>query len=155
MKVKNRVKITNISLNEATFHSASFSPSNINFFFGKNGTGKSTIGRVIAEKRGLTWKTPTDETDTLIQLYNEEYIRRNIQTLEDMPGVFNISEVDIEVENSIREYTERYKAASANKKTSDEALKKYAQISPQQINWRGKSAGRLYPHCLKNSKKAL
>ena len=124
MRVKNRVKITNISLNEATFHSASFSPSNINFFFGKNGTGKSTIGRVISEKRGLTWKTPTDEADTLIQLYNEEYIRRNIQTLEDMPGVFNISEVDIEVENSIREYTERYKAASASKKTSDEALKK-------------------------------
>ena len=124
MKVKNRVKITNISLNEATFHSASFSPSNINFFFGKNGTGKSTIGRVISEKRGLTWRTSTDETDTLIQLYNEEYIRRNIQALEDMPGVFNISEVDIEVENSIRDYTERHKNAMAEKKASDERLKK-------------------------------
>ena len=124
MRVKNRVKITNISLNEATFHSASFSPSNINFFFGKNGTGKSTIGRVISEKRGLTWKTPTDEADTLIQLYNEEYIRKNIQTLEDMPGVFNISEVDIEVENSIREYSDRYDAASASKKASDETLRK-------------------------------
>ena len=124
MKVKNRVKITNISLNEATFHSASFTPSNINFFFGKNGTGKSTIGRVISEKRGLTWKNPTDEADTLIQLYNEEYIRRNIQTLEDMPGVFNISEVDIEVENSIRDYTDRYNAAIAEKKASDERLRK-------------------------------
>ncbi len=124
MKVKNRIKITEIKLDEATFHSTTFRPSNINFFFGKNGTGKSTIGRVIAERRGLTWKTPTDETDTIIQLYNEEYIRKNIQTLEDMPGVFNISEVDIEVENNIREYTEKHTAASTSKKASDEALKK-------------------------------
>lgn len=124
MKVKNRIKITNITLNDATFHSVPISPTNVNFFFGKNGTGKSTIGRAISEGRGLTWRTPTDETDTLVQVYNEDYILRNIQALEDMPGVFNISETDIEIENKIREYTERNEKAIKGRKSSEEKLKK-------------------------------
>jgi len=48
--------ITKITLDEATFHNQEFTPTYINFLFGNNGSGKSTIAKVIKEQRGLFWE---------------------------------------------------------------------------------------------------
>lgn len=42
--------ITKVVLDEATFHNQSFEPTYINFLFGNNGSGKSTVAKVIKEK---------------------------------------------------------------------------------------------------------
>lgn len=53
MNGKIKSAITNINLNEATFHGENFQPTYINFLFGNNGSGKSTIGKVIKKANTL------------------------------------------------------------------------------------------------------
>ena len=43
MQDKMKSLITNIKLDAATFHGETVDPTYINFFFGKNGAGKSTV----------------------------------------------------------------------------------------------------------------
>jgi predicted ATPase len=47
--MENRIKtaIQKITLNDHTFSGVSFEPTLINFFFGNNGTGKSTLAKNI------------------------------------------------------------------------------------------------------------
>ena len=98
--------ITNISLDgEATFHGQEFSPTYINFLFGNNGTGKSTIAKTIKEKHGLTWETGRTADDYTLLVYNEDFIKRNIASYGGMPGVFTISEQNAEIQAQIEEAT--------------------------------------------------
>ncbi|MBR5050999.1 MAG: hypothetical protein IKX75_06680, partial [Desulfovibrio sp.] len=48
--------ILRVELDCATFHGASFEPARVSFFYGRNGTGKSTAARAIAAKAGLSWR---------------------------------------------------------------------------------------------------
>lgn len=54
-------KITEILVNQATFkdNPAKINPTYINYFFGSNGTGKSTIARTIRSDKGVTFATGT------------------------------------------------------------------------------------------------
>jgi wobble nucleotide-excising tRNase len=121
---KNKIKITRITLNAATFHGEVLEPTNINFIFGKNGTGKSTIARTILEGSALEWNSPTDESLTDIQVFNEEFIEHNILSTDDMPGVFTISEEDIEIEKEIESQTGILDNAKKEVKKSREAISK-------------------------------
>ena len=54
---KVRVNITNAVINAPTYAGVTFSPSMINFFYGKNGTGKSTLAKAFTDgSAALTWK---------------------------------------------------------------------------------------------------
>jgi len=55
MNTKMPSAIEKITLNAATFHGVSVEPTLINFFYGNNGTGKSTIARAIHADEGLSW----------------------------------------------------------------------------------------------------
>lgn len=122
MKEKNTIKITKIVINEATFHNEIFEPTNINFCFGKNGSGKSTIGRVIQNNgSNISWKSINDATTTVIQVFNEEYIEKNIKSIDGLPGVFSISEKDVEVENKIKEETTLLTELTAKKEDLDKS----------------------------------
>ena len=52
MKPKLTSAIEKITLNAATFEGTVVNPTLINFFYGKNGTGKTTIAREIAANAG-------------------------------------------------------------------------------------------------------
>jgi len=96
---KNQVKISSILLNSPPFSRISFMPTNINFIFGKNGSGKSTIARAIRDNTGLT-TIPDSSSSTTVQVFNDEYIKKNIAG--SLEGVFTISEADIETEKRIQ-----------------------------------------------------
>ena len=49
MKEKQKSLIERIKLDSATFHGEVVEPTFVNFFFGKNGAGKSTIAKVIKD----------------------------------------------------------------------------------------------------------
>ncbi len=93
--------IAEITLNESTFHDKSFQPTLINYLYGKNGVGKSTIGRVIQNGSGLTWNSNNTMNDFSVLVYNEDFIRRNFASYDNLAGVFTIGEDDIGVREEI------------------------------------------------------
>jgi len=69
----------------------------LNFIFGSNGTGKTTIGRVIAEPTlsptcTTSWKGGTP-LQTLV--YNRDFVDRNFKPAEDLKGVFTLGEQEV------------------------------------------------------------
>tara|TARA_R110001599_G_C12264232_1_gene660684 strand:- start:2357 stop:4603 length:2247 start_codon:yes stop_codon:yes gene_type:complete len=75
----------------------------INFIFGANGTGKTTISRVIAQTEGhdhcqLIWQggTPLDA-----MVYNRDFVDRNFNQDSPLQGVFTLGENQVEAEREI------------------------------------------------------
>ena len=104
--------ITKITLNDATFHNKGFTPTYINFLFGNNGCGKSTISRSIKGKVGLEWEAGRTADDFNLLVYNEDFIKRNIASYGGLPGVFTISEQNAEVQQKIDETSVMHKKPS-------------------------------------------
>ena len=99
METKERTCIVDACINAPTFDHVSFQPSLVNFCYGSNGVGKSTVARAICQGDGMTW-----EKDSLpVYVYNEEYIQRNINSYGRMDGVFSISEANSQAEEGIRQ----------------------------------------------------
>lgn len=91
---KIRNNITGVKVNAPTYTDVTFEPTMINFFYGKNGTGKSTLAKAMKDGRGvLTWRGMPFADDQIL-VYNEEFIQKNIQSYGNIPGVFTISEVN-------------------------------------------------------------
>ena len=69
----------------------------LNFIFGSNGTGKTTIGRVITTPSvfpgcSVAWKGGTP-LQTLV--YNSDFVERNFKPAEDLKGVFTLGEEQV------------------------------------------------------------
>lgn len=100
----------------------------INFFYGKNGTGKTTISRAVSESSHcLSWApgVSPDAYDRLV--FNEDFIGTNIRQHTRMPGVFLMSREDIAVQDDIdqhkqrlSEHTEAIRQISCELKTENE-----------------------------------
>ncbi|WP_257309755.1 ATP-binding protein [Geothrix fuzhouensis] len=68
--------------------------SQFNFIYGANGTGKTTISRVIADERAfptckVTWKRGTPLQP---MVYNRDFVDRNFNPSTDLKGVFTLGE---------------------------------------------------------------
>lgn len=89
-------------LNDATYTNAEVeTPTFINFFFGNNGTGKSTIATAIAEKTGLGFRTGKSANDYQFLVYNEDFIADNMRRYDNMPGVFTLSKEKGDIQDQI------------------------------------------------------
>lgn len=72
--------------------------SNFNFLFGSNGTGKTTISRIIAEAEkfpncNITWKGNT-KLQTMV--YNKDFVDRNFNQSTELKGVFTLGEKQVD-----------------------------------------------------------
>lgn len=70
----------------------------LNFIYGSNGAGKTTIGKVIADPTPspnctISWKGGA-ALQTLV--YNRDFVDRNFKPSEDLKGVFTLGEQEIE-----------------------------------------------------------
>lgn len=108
MEGKIRTCITSARIQAPTFDGVVFEPTLVNFFYGRNGSGKSTIAHLVQQKQGLTWAKGFDATIP-VYLYNEEYIRQNVHSYGRMDGVFTLSETNA----GIREEIDRTAAGKA------------------------------------------
>lgn len=75
----------------------------INFIFGSNGTGKTTISRVIAQAEGhdhclLSWQSGTPLE---VMVYNRDFVDRNFNQDGPLKGVFTLGENQVETEQEI------------------------------------------------------
>lgn len=68
--------------------------SNINFFYGSNGSGKTTISRVIADEAAypqcaVTWRGG-NKLESLV--YNRDFVGRNFNSDSELKGIFTLGE---------------------------------------------------------------
>ncbi len=92
MSIKMLSAIEKLALNSATFHGVDVTPTLINFFYGNNGTGKSTIARAIHANDGLSWQAGKAVSDYSVLVYNQEFVAANFQDYGKLKGVFTIGE---------------------------------------------------------------
>lgn len=101
MQPKDKSAIERVHINEATYQNCSFEPTYINFFYGNNGVGKTTIGRVIDAKENLDFSAGRSPSDYTVLLYNQDFIEKNISTCDSLEGIFTLDEQNIEARNRL------------------------------------------------------
>ena len=75
----------------------------INFIYGSNGTGKTTISRVIADATtypdcAVTWRNGA-QIETLV--YNRDFVEKNFNQPDELKGIFTLGEKDKETLDKI------------------------------------------------------
>lgn len=93
--------------------------SKLNFIFGSNGSGKTTISRVIAhperyEDCKISWDSE-NELQTLV--YNRDFVDANFNQSNEIKGVFTLGENNIKIESKI--YAEKSKLEGIERKISN------------------------------------
>ena len=72
--------------------------SQINFLFGSNGTGKTTVTRVIADEGSFPSCKVTWKAGTRLQpmVYNHDFVERNFSQSTELKGVFTLGEQQVD-----------------------------------------------------------
>ncbi|MEE4379648.1 MAG: AAA family ATPase, partial [Candidatus Competibacteraceae bacterium] len=78
--------------------------SQFNFVFGSNGTGKTTVSRVIADENSfpscqVIWKGGT-KLETMV--YNRDFVDRNFHQPTELKGVFTLGEDQVDTRAKIK-----------------------------------------------------
>ena len=107
MAGKIKSEIVRIDLTDASYKDsrAYIEPTYVNFFFGNNGAGKSTIAKAIKGGVGLSYAPGRTAADYWPLVYNQEFIDENFRSYRNMRGVFTLNAKNAEVQAQIEEVT--------------------------------------------------
>lgn len=99
--------IKKITLNRATFSGEPIENlSFINFFYGNNGTGKTSIARAIREEDdGIEWEIGKTSDDYDVLVYDQDFIKDNFSEYSNLAGVFTVNKVNIEIQKQVEDKT--------------------------------------------------
>lgn len=86
--------IKKIVVNEGTFTDEPIQPNYINFFYGKNGSGKTSVGRQIESGIGVEWAEGEVPSNYQLLVYNQDYIDLHFKMLDKVNGIFTLNEGD-------------------------------------------------------------
>ena len=119
MAEKIQSEIIRIALDDATYKGTgvTLTPTFINYFFGNNGTGKSTIAKAIKSGSGVSYAPGRTAADYLPLVYDQDYIDANMHSYHSLPGVFTMNEANVEIQKQIDAKVAEQTAA--RKKSSD------------------------------------
>lgn len=105
MKPKMQSAIEKIVLNDATFKNEPIEPTFVNFFYGKNGAGKSTIARTLKSGAGVQWASGHSAFDYDVLVYDTDFIDANFKNYESLAGVFTVNETNIAIQEQVEQLT--------------------------------------------------
>ena len=144
MREKIPSEIVEVALNDATFAGTGAvlrGLTYINFLFGNNGAGKSTISRGIRSGAGVTYAPGMSAADYLVLLYDEDFIDHNFHSYHSMDGVFTINAVNLDVQRQLEEKEKAQatardqRAAAAEEKAKKESARLALVKKFQQDCW--------------------
>ena len=139
MKEKQKGIINSINLsNINTFNSeARLTPTLINFIYGKNGTGKTTISRTISnESNRLSFSEGFISSDFTILAFDKDFVDKHFSNYERIPGVFMIGGEAKEAIETFQTAQENYKKqAEKVAKLKSDADSKYIALQENQKKW--------------------
>ena len=92
--------ITEITIDEKTYKRETFKPNLINYVYGKNGTGKTTISEFI-QNSSSNYGTSIPRSNFELLVYNNSFIQDEIQSYGNIPGLFTITKQNAEVKKEI------------------------------------------------------
>lgn len=115
---KRKSAIEKIVLNAPTYNNVVCEPTFINFFFGRNGAGKSTVAKALEADAGIQWRMGQTANDYNVLVYDQDFINSNFDNYE-MAGVFTLNKVNIEVQKKI----------DAMRKEKDDIVRDIAQLT--------------------------
>ena len=119
--------IRHITLNDATFENTKQfveEPTFINFFFGNNGTGKSTISKAIKNGTGVTYAPGKTAADYHVFLYDEEFIAKNFSSYHGMAGVYTLNSNNAKAQQDIEAQQTKLTDTRAARQTAVEEKQK-------------------------------
>lgn len=131
MKEKKPSAITGLKLNRATFNDVSAEGLTwINFFYGNNGAGKSSIANAIQADDGVIWADGHSAADYDILVYNQAFIDRNFTAYDNLKGVFTVNEANISIQREVEQRkAEKKRLSDAYAAVSEEYAAKTAAKS--------------------------
>lgn len=100
----NKIHIENVATYKLNFP-VEFGPKKINFIYGANGTGKSTLAKVLnneltSSECNIEWDPNSDEE---LVVYNRDFVNKNFQADKALKGIFSLGEEAIEIRKEIEE----------------------------------------------------
>ncbi|HCG39041.1 MAG TPA: hypothetical protein DEW09_08180 [Pseudomonas sp.] len=116
------ITLANIATYSRTEPQAITKLKQVNFFYGANGAGKTTISRVIKDSgysldSTVTW---SQKTPLAAMVYNNDFIKENYKDLEDLKGVFTLGKAEA---NQL----ERLKVLQEEKQRHQQQRKRFQQ----------------------------
>ncbi len=109
--------------NEATFESkVEVEFNKINYIYGGNGTGKTTISRMLNSdfKDNLKCIIDKENDDEIIKVYNSDFVEKNFK--DDLRGIFTLGEKDVNLDEEIKSLKEKEIINTTNKKENKENI---------------------------------
>lgn len=107
--------------------------SRVNFVFGPNGSGKTTISRLIAAEAPMTYPTHlTWENDAPVKtyVYNRDFVDANFRQRESVPGVFTMGEDSVQAQRDIEELDKKIEKETQRLQSDESTLKnKHEEIT--------------------------
>ncbi len=95
----------------------------INFFYGNNGAGKSSIAHAIDGDDGIEWADGKTRDDYDVLVYNQNFINDNFENYGDLAGVLIFGEEDIEAKK-IAELTDQKKDKDGKRTVAGEEYRR-------------------------------
>lgn len=127
----NSIEIKNIATFDS-IHGIIPDLKKLNFFYGANGSGKTTISRVLDNplsynESKISWEN--DEAGDII-VYNHDFVNRNFNSSSEIPGIYTLGEGSIEIEKKIEQLRDDYKKKQDEKRKvlngiSEDSIKEY------------------------------
>lgn len=97
----------------------------VNFFFGSNGSGKTTITKIIANPDNypdckIEW---SENQKIKVLIFNEEFVRENFYQTDKLKGIFTLGTKAKDIENNIKSKNEEINKLNEKSQRLDEDLK--------------------------------
>lgn len=98
---KRKSAIEKVVIEGCSYDHEEFEPTFINFFFGRNGAGKSTISEMLQADQGVTWRLGQNADSYNVLAYDQQFISDHFSNFDDLAGVFTLNKVNIETQKKI------------------------------------------------------